>query len=179
MRNGTRLAVMLAGGALVCGIMAALLCRRENPQRKAVRVAQTALYASVDRPESVRVLAISEPDSVFGRRYIDDDEKMVIAVSMMKVNEKVMSQADGTGDLGFDDPYVTDLVSRQMSAMGALRSLACFESPDAPRKPFSGWKVKIEYEAVSESGSPYRSEYWFVLDRDAVCVVNSFEIPLL
>ena len=42
-----------------------------------------------------------------------------------------------------------------------------------------GWKVKIEYEAQSESGKPYRSEYWFILDKDATCVVNSFEIPLL
>lgn len=170
---------MLAGGALVWGLIAMALCWREKPQKKAVRVAQTALYASVDNPESVKVVAVSEPDSVFGRCYIDDDEKMAIAVSMMKVNEKVMSQTDGLRDLDFEDSSVTDLVSRQMSAMGALRSLAGFVDPDEPRKPFSGWKVKIEYEAVSEGGSPYRSEYWFILDRDAQCVVNSFEIPLL
>lgn len=179
MRPGTKLAVMLAGGALVWGLIAMALCWHEKPQKKAVRVAQTALYASVDNPESVKVVAVSEPDSVFGRCYIDDDEKMAIAVSMMKVNEKVMSQTDGLRDLDFEDSSVTDLVSRQMSAMGALRSLAGFVDPDAPRKPFSGWKVKIEYEAVSEGGSPYRSEYWFILDRDAQCVVNSFEIPLL
>lgn len=179
MRPGTKLAVMLAGGALVWGLIAMALCWREKPQKKAVRVAQTALYASVDNPESVKVVAVSEPDSVFGRCYIDDDEKMAIAVSMMKVNEKVMSQTDGLRDLDFEDSSVTDLVSRQMSAMGALRSLAGFVDPDEPRKPFSGWKVKIEYEAVSEGGSPYRSEYWFILDRDAQCVVNSFEIPLL
>lgn len=179
MRPGTKLAVMLAGGALVWGLIAMALCWREKPQKKAVRVAQNALYASVDNPESVKVVAVSEPDSVFGRCYIDDDEKMAIAVSMMKVNEKVMSQTDGLRDLDFEDSSVTDLVSRQMSAMGALRSLAGFVDPDAPRKPFSGWKVKIEYEAVSEGGSPYRSEYWFILDRDAQCVVNSFEIPLL
>ena len=39
------------------------------------------------------------------------------------------------------------------------------------------------YSAVGrcrpESGKPYRSEYWFILDKDATCVVNSFEIPLL
>lgn len=179
MRPGTKLAVLLASGALVWGLIAMALCWREKPQKKAVRVAQTALYASVDNPESVKVVAVSEPDSVFGRCYIDDEEKMAIAVSMMKVNERVMSQTDGLRDLDFEDSSVTDLVSRQMSAMGALRSLAGFVDPDEPRKPFSGWKVKIEYEAVSEGGSPYRSEYWFILDRDAQCVVNSFEIPLL
>lgn len=78
MRPGTKLAVMLAGGALVWGLIAMALCWREKPQKKAVRVAQTALYASVDNPESVKVVAVSEPDSVFGRCYIDDDEKMVL-----------------------------------------------------------------------------------------------------
>lgn len=179
MRPGTKLAIMLASGALVWGIIAMAMCWREKPQKRAVRVAQTALHASVDNPESVKVIAVSEPDSVFGRCYIDDDEKMAIAMSMMKVNEKVMSQTDGLRDLDLEDSSVTDLVSRQMSAMGALRSFAGFRLPDAPRKPFSGWKVKIEYEALSEDGSPYRSEYWFILDRDARCVVNSFEIPLL
>ena len=127
------------------------LCWREKPQKKAVRVAQTALYASVDNPESVKVVAVSEPDSVFGRCYIDDDEKMAIAVSMMKVNEKVMSQTDGLRDLDFEDSSVTDLVSRQMSAMGALRSLAGFVDPDAPRKPFSAGKSR-------SSMRPYRKE---------------------
>ena len=47
------------------------------------------------------------------------------------------------------------------------------------RKPFSGWKVKIEYEATDSDGQPYRSEYWFIMDKDAQCVIRSFEIPLL
>ena len=47
------------------------------------------------------------------------------------------------------------------------------------RKPFSGWKVKIEYEATDSDGQPYRSEYWFIMDKEAQCVIRSFEIPLL
>ncbi len=179
MRPGTKLAIMLASGALVWGIIAMAVCWREKPQKRAVRVAQTALHASVDNPESVKVIAVSEPDSVFGRCYIDDEEKMAIAVSMMKVNERVMSQTDNLGSMDFDNPALRELVERQMSSMSAMRSLMSLEGPDAPRKPFSGWKVKIEYEAVSESGTPYRSEYWFITDRDAQCVVSSFEIPLL
>ena len=179
MRPGTKLAIMLASGALVWGIIAMALCWREKPQKRAVRVAQTALHASVDNPESVKMIAISEPDSVFGRSYIDDEEKMAIAVSMMKVNERVMSQTDDLGSVDFGNPALRELVERQMSSMSAMRSLMSIDTPDAPRKPFSGWKVKIEYEAVSESGTPYRSEYWFITDRDAQCVVSSFEIPLL
>ena len=154
MRPGTKLAIMLASGALVWGIIAMAVCWREKPQKRAVRVAQTALHASVDNPESVKVIAVSDPDSVFGRCYIDDEEKMAIAVSMMKVNERVMSQTDNLGSMDFDNPALRELVERQMSSMSAMRSLMSLEGPDAPRKPFSGWKVKIEYEAVSESGTP-------------------------
>lgn len=179
MRPGTKLAVLLASGALVWGLIAMVVCWREKPQEKAVSMARTALYASVDNPESVKVVAVSEADSVFGRSYINDDEKMAIAVSMMKVNDKVMSQTGDFGSMDFGNPALRELMERQMSSMSAMRSLMSIDAPDAPRKPFSGWKVKIEYEAVSESGNPYRSEYWFILDKDAQCVVNSFEIPLL
>ena len=59
---------------------------------------------------------------------------------MMKVNEQVMSRTDGLQNLDFEDNAVSELVGRQMSAMSALRSMVGFETPDAPRKPFSGWK---------------------------------------
>ena len=39
--------------------------------------------------------------------------------------------------------------------------------------------VKIEYEATDSDGQPYRSEYWFIMDKEAQCVIRSFEIPLL
>lgn len=179
MKQGTKLAILLGGAVVVWGLIALGLWWCNSPVRRAPEVARTALYASVDNPESVKVIAVSRPDSVFGRCYINDDEKLAIATAMMKVNEQVMKRTDGLRNLDFEDSAVTELVTRQMSALSALRSLVDYEAPDAPQKPFTGWKVKIEYEAVSESGSPYRSEYWFILDRKAQCVVNSFEIPVI
>ncbi|MBD5358358.1 MAG: hypothetical protein HDR88_15455 [Bacteroides sp.] len=179
MKPGTKLAILLGGAVVVWGLIALGLWWGNSPVHRAPEVAKTALYASVDNPESIKVLAVSRPDSVFGRCYINDDEKLAIATAMMKVNEQVMKRTDGLRNLDFEDNAVTELVTRQMSALSALRSLGGYEAPDAPQKPFSGWKVKIEYEAVSESGSPYRSEYWFILDRKAQCVVNSFEIPVI
>ena len=174
-----KLTILLISGVIIWGSIFFAIGCGNNPKERAKSVAEKSLLACVDCPETVRIKAVSKPDSVFGRNYINDDEKMAIAMSMMKVNEQVMSRTDGLQNLDFEDNAVSELVGRQMSAMSALRSMVGFETPDAPRKPFSGWKVKIEYEALSESGSPYRSEYWFILDRDAQCVVNSFEIPLL
>ena len=74
----------------------------------------------------------------------------------------------------------------QMDAMTVLRSLmlsgelkSTGDEISQECKPFSGWKVKVEYEATDSDGKPYCSEYWFIMDKEAQCVIRSFEIPLL
>lgn len=179
MKPGTKLAILLGGAVVVWGLIAYVFFAGNSPVKQAPEIAKTALYASVDCPESVRIVAVSKPDSVFGRDYINDDEKMAIAMSMMKINEKVMSRTGDLSEIDFEDSELTALVERQMSAMSAIRSLVSLDSGAERPRPFNGWKVKIEYEAKTAGGSPYRSEYWFILDKEARCVVNSFEIPIL
>lgn len=178
MKQQKILILLLTGILLAGGIIAFLLKDNVNPKDQAKEVAERALLASVDRPETVKIHAVSTPDSVFGRDYISQEEKMAISVAMMKVNEKVMKETDGFENMDFGNKAMSNLMERQMSIMSVIRNLASNESPDK-KEAFSGWKVKIEYEAESADGTPYRSEYWFILDKDAVCVVKSFEIPLL
>ena len=117
---------------------------------------------------------------MFGRDYVTQDEQMNIAMAMLKINQKVMAETDDMENIDLESREMTELMERQMSALSVLRSLVRFDDLEKKeQKPFNGWKVKIEYETQSESGRPYRSEYWFILDKDATCVVNSFEIPLL
>lgn len=179
MKPGMKLAILLGGAVVVWGLIAYVFFAGNSPAKKAPEVAKTALYASVDCPESVRIVAVSKPDSVFGRDYISDDEKMAIAMSMMKINEKVMSQTGDISEIDLENSELISLVERQMSAMSAIRSFVWLGSDADKPRPFNGWKVKIEYEAKTANGSPYRSEYWFILDKEARCVVNSFEIPIL
>ena len=168
--------LLLASLVLAGGITAFLLKDSSNPKDLAREVAEKALLASVDRPETVKIHAVSMPDSVFGRDYITQEEKMAISVAMMKVSEKVMKETDGFEKMDFGDKAMADLMERQM--MSVIRNFASYETYNS-KKQFSGWKVKIEYEAESTDGSPYRSEYWFILDKEAVCIVKSFEIPLM
>lgn len=172
------LCLLLASFVLAGCITAFLLKDSFNPKNLAREVAEKALLASVDRPETVKIHAVSMPDSVFGRDYITQEEKMAISVAMMKVSEKVMKETDGFDKVDFGDKAMADLMERQMSVMSVIRSFASYETHNS-KKQFSGWKVKIEYEAEAADGSPYHSEYWFILDKEAVCVVKSFEIPLL
>ena len=156
----------------------------DNIENKAQDMAKKALMASVDNPESVKIVGISKPDSVFGREYVTMKEKMALSVAMMKISRRFMEDTD------FDNPdaeshMMSGQMKRQMDAMTALRSLMVSgelkpigDESSQERKPFSGWKVKVEYEATDSDGQSYRSEYWFIMDKEAQCVIRSFEIPL-
>ena len=94
----------------------------------------------------------------------------------------MLEATDGFENFDIDNKEVSELMERQMDAAAVLRSFMPDEDivdHSSGKREFSGWKVKIEYEAASTDGKPYRSEYWFILDKDAVCVVKSFEIPLI
>lgn len=181
MKQGKKL-LILPAVAVLLGMGSACSGNSEN---KAQDMARKALMASVDTPEAVKIVGISKPDSVFGREYVTMEEKMALSVAMMKISRRFMEDTD------FDNPDsechgMSGKMKRQMDAMTALRSLMVTgelkpagDEASHERKPFSGWKVKIEYEATDSDGQPYRSEYWFIMDKDAQCVIRSFEIPLL
>ena len=175
-----KLTILLISGVIIWGSIIFAIGCSNNPKERAKSVAEKSLLACVDCPETVKIKAVSKPDSVFGRDYVTQDEQMNIAMAMLKINQKVMAETDNMENIDFENKEMTELMEGQMSAVSILRSLVRFDDPaNQEKKPFNGWKVKIEYEAQSESGKPYHSEYWFILDKDATCVVNSFEIPLL
>ena len=180
MKPGVKLTILLISGVIIWGSIFFAIGCSNNPRERAKSVAEKSLLACVDCPETVKIKAVSKPDSVFGRDYVTQDEQMNIAMAMLKINQKVMAETDNMENIDFENKEMTELMERQMSAVSILRNLVRFDDPaNKEKKAFNGWKVKIEYEAQSESGKPYRSEYWFILDKDATCVVNSFEIPLL
>lgn len=187
MKPGMNIVIILITAVLFWGgmLIGCVSCS-EKPNKSAVKVAEKALMASVDHPESVKILGISKADSVFGKNYVTMEEKMVLSVMMMKINEQVMKATNNFEDFNPDNREMNELVERQMDAMTILRSLVAYggiqpevHGQKKPQAPFSGWKVKVEYEAPDEQGKICRSEYWFILDKEAQIVVKSFEIPLL
>lgn len=179
MKPELKMTILLVCGAMIWGTIFFVGCNASNPKKRAKALAEKALFESVANPESVTVKAVSEPDSVFGREYVTDEEQMAIAVAMVNINKKVMSDTEDLSQIDFNNPETTELMERQMSAMSVLRNLLGSRDLNAEQPPFNGWKVKIEYEATSPGGKPYHSEYWFILNKDADCVIKSFEIPLL
>lgn len=180
MKPGMKLAILLISGIVLWGGIFFFACSSDKPKNRARAVAEKSLMACVDCPETVEIKAFSDADSVFGREYITLDERVAIAASMMKISSRVMERTDNMENIDFEDAELAGLMERQMSAMAALRSLTGMAPDDSRKpKPFTGWKVKVEYEAKTVNGKPYHSEYWFIVDRNADCVIKSFEIPLL
>ena len=180
MRQGSLIIFILVSAVLFWGGVVCFVSCSGKPENRAVEVAEKALMASVDNPKSVKILGISKADSVFGRDYVTMDEKMALSMAMMKINEKVMKETNGLENFNPDNRDMAGLMERQMEAMAVLRSLTIPGGQNGKTlKPFNGWKVKIEFEAKTAEGKPYRSEYWFILDKEARCVIKSFEIPLV
>ena len=77
MKQQKILILLLAGIILAGGAIAFLLKDNTPPKDRAKEVAEKALLASVDCPETVKILAVSTPDSVFGREdgYLRGDDE--------------------------------------------------------------------------------------------------------
>lgn len=157
-----------------------------SPEKRAVEMAEKALKATVDNPESIKILGVSKADSVFGKEYVNQHEKAALSMHLMQYGHKLMEETDYFQNLDKDDTAMSDQVTRQLDAMTNLRALIAYGELEGAnpqkakeKKPFNGWKVKIDFEAKTLKGKPYHSEYWFILDKEAEIVVKSFEIPLL
>lgn len=181
MKPGRLLFAMIISCVLLWGSIFCFISCSGSKAEKARLLAEKALYATAENPESIEIKAFSEADSVFGREYVTPEEKMNLALAMLKVNRKVMEETGNLEDVDTPSKEVTSLMERQMSAVSALRSVSPFSTdrPSNEKKEFSGWKVKVEYTAKSSQGVPYHSEFWCIIDKEAEVVINSFEIPIL
>ena len=94
----------------------------DNSENKAQDIAKKALMASVDNPESVKIVGISKPDSVFSREYVTMNEKMALSVALMKMSRRFMEDTDFVNP-DSESHGMSGQMKRQMDAMTVLRSL--------------------------------------------------------
>lgn len=181
-----KLSMMLLTAVLFWSGMFYFASCASSPEKRAVEMAEKALKATVDNPESIKILGVSKADSVFGKEYVNQHEKAALSMHLMQYGHKLMEETDYFQNLDKDDTAMSDQVTRQLDAMTTLRALIAYGEMEEAKagkekvaKPFNGWKVKIDFEAKTLKGKPYHSEYWFILDKEAEIVVKSFEIPLL
>ena len=121
------------------------------------------------------ILGVSEPDSAFGTGFLSQKEKKSMMAVMQKVTATIMKRTNYMTEFNPDDKYVIDLAERQMKAMSKIRSTIY----DSDKKgKWSGWKVRVDYQARNRSGMEYKSERWLFIDKEGKEVVRAFDIPL-
>ncbi|MFC2511677.1 MAG: hypothetical protein ACFNWT_01455 [Prevotella denticola] len=160
--------------SLILGITV-LMASCTDRKKELQRLAEENLRQSVEYPKQLQVLAISEPDSAFGFSYFSQKEKVSIVRIMKSVTDSIMKRTNNMQSLDITDFYVMDLAERQMRANSDIRQML---SQATDKKEWTGWKVKIDYQAVTHHGMKYNAERWFFISRDSKAVVRTFELPL-
>ena len=146
-----------------------------DKSQQMVKLAEMSLRQSVGEGSEVKVLGVSEPDSAFGANYLAPDEKKAVIGTMKRVTDEIMSRTKNMTEFDPNDAYVIGLAERQMKANSDLRGMLY----DCDRKgDWSGWKVKIDYEAKDGHGLEYRAERWFFLDKEGSVIFKTMEFPL-
>lgn len=138
-------------------------------------LAKEDLELSVDNPEQLNIVAVSEPDSAFGTGYFSEIEVKEMLQTMKVVTDTIMKRTDNMSRFNPEDYYVVSLAERQMRGMSEIHSLIMKSDK---KGAFSGWKVRIDYSCVDKNGIPYRAERWCFIDKDCKQVYKSFELPL-
>ena len=146
-----------------------------DKSQQMVKLAEMSLRQSVGEGSEVKMLGVSEPDSAFGANYLAPDEKKAVISTMKRVTDEIMSRTKNMTEFDPNDAYVIGLAERQMKANSDLRGMLY----DCDRKgDWSGWKVKIDYEAKDGHGLEYRAERWFFLDKEGSVIFKTMEFPL-
>lgn len=158
-------------------VVVALLCLTgcKNKRHALKQLAVENLKQSVEYPKQLQMLAISEPDSAFGFSYFSQQEKAGIIRIMKSVTDSIMKRTNNMQSLDINDFYVMDLAERQMRANSDIRQML---NQATGKKEWTGWKVKIDYQAVTHHGMKYNAERWFFISKDGKAVVRTFELPL-
>ena len=160
----------------VCiALLAALMMVSCDSKERITSLAETDVMEHTDCQGKPEILGISEPDSAFGTGYLSQKEKESLMSVMQKVTETIMKRTNNMTVFNPDDKYVIDLAERQMKAMSELRSTIY----DSDKKgEWSGWKVRVDYQAKGKNDVEYKAERWLFIDKDGKEVVRSFDIPL-
>lgn len=155
--------------------MAVLLMASCDRKGRITSLAESDVLEHTDCQEKLEILGISEPDSAFGTGYLSPKEKESMMSVMQKVTETIMKRTNNMTEFNPDDKYVIDLAERQMKTMSELRSTIY----DSDKKgEWSGWKVRVDYQAKGKNDVEYKAERWLFIDKDGKEVVRSFDIPL-
>lgn len=166
--------LLTAAGAVATGMFLMMLCTScsDNSKKKDPKgIAENALSLLADRPETVKVIAWSEMDSVFGRTFFTDKEMTQI---LNNLNSFTQANMKNLGDI--ENPK-TMADYKRISSLTYVIENNVFETPSS--NEFTGWRLKAIYESEDFNNEKTKSERYFIFDKDMNSILHTFEIPIL
>ena len=94
MKPGMKMIIMLVTAVSFWGGLFYFASCSGRPEKRAVEIAERALKATVDNPESIQIKGISKADSVFGKEYVNQHEKAALSMHLMQYGHKLMEETD-------------------------------------------------------------------------------------
>ena len=146
-----------------------------NQKERMANLAEENIRQPVDNPNQLKILAVSEPDSAFGTNFFSQNEVQGMVMIMQKVSEEIMRRTNNMTEFNPNDRDVMFLAERQMRAMAEIRPLI---RGSKQKGEWSGWKIKVDYEAINKDGLSYKAERWMFLDKDGRNIFKTIEIPI-
>ena len=86
-----------------------------------------------------------------------------------------MKRTNNFESFNANDAYVMDLAGRQMRANSEIREMLMKQTNS---QEWTGWKVKVDFQAVNHTGLEYKAERWYFINQDASQVIKTLELPL-
>lgn len=165
-------------GILALAFMVVLMLLPSNPfckdKKSMEKTAIEALKMKVDTPSSLKVLAVSEPDSVFQNRYCSDAESMELSQRFLEFSIKMMQ--DSPTDLEkMDDPGYLAKMQRYTEGTEALSLINAMSQRE--QGDFAGWRIRLKYAATDRHNNFYESEVWMIFDKSKKHILKTLEIP--
>ncbi len=146
-----------------------------NPEKQAHDTALENLKLSLENSDDFELLQVAPVDSAFGLNYFTKQELNHILKSTSAGTQKAIKYTKKFSNIADMSPAVIAAVQRQMKSNNAVREL--FLRP-MRKGDFSGYKVKITYQATDARGNKYVAERWNFVDPEGKQVLRTFEIPI-
>ena len=146
-----------------------------SPEAEMLQMAEEQLKGELEFPKTLEIKSTSQPDSAFGINYFTRAEINGIVKTMGAVTQQIMKSTQNMTSIDKVDYYVLDMAERQLQSAATINRIVTNPSP---KGEWSGWKIKMDYQANNKHGLAYRAERWFFFSKDGKSILKSFDLPL-
>lgn len=169
----------------ICGLLCitgaiTVSCRKSSAVNdRAKQTAVAALKYSFGNSGSLRVISVTDADSIVDVRFFSQEDSHEIMAVMEYLSSRSLASYQNVSLDNQTDNNIYELsesTSRAGLALQAMMNQISTPDSDTPGK-LSGWKVKVVYNKSGNTGITSRWQRWFAIDPTGNSVLESYDFP--